>query len=374
MSEDHQPGFNTLAIHAGAQPDPSTGARITPIYQTTSYVFDSVDHAAALFNLEAFGNIYTRIMNPTQAVLESRVAALEGGTAALAAASGHAAQLLVFHVLMEPGDEFIASRQLYGGSINQFNHAFKKFGWNVAWADGNDPASFEAAITPRTKLISLTTPHNPTGSRLSLGQLRDVIALSERTGCHVLLDETYRDMVFGDELPLGASLHPHVISISSMSKSYGLPGIRVGWVICRDAALMESLLAAKEQILISGSMIDEELCHRALLQRATRLPKIRARLTEQLAVVRSWIATEPRMEWVEPRGGCVCFPRIKTGVNINMNVFYDALLSEFGTYVGAGHWFEMDKRYMRIGYGWPTREALVAGLLGISQALDVAVN
>src|SRR5690606_23031470 len=113
----------------------------------TSYVFDDVNHAASLFNLEVFGNIYTRIGNPTQAVLEARVAALEGGTAALAAASGHGAQLLIFHALMEPGDDFVASRQLYGGSINQFNHAFKKFGWNVIWADGNDPASFEAAIT-----------------------------------------------------------------------------------------------------------------------------------------------------------------------------------------------------------------------------------
>ena len=108
MTQEREPGFDTLAIHAGAQPDPATGARITPIYQTTSYVFDDVDHAAALFNLETFGNIYSRIMNPTQAVLEARVAALEGGTAALAAASGHGAQLLIFHTLLEPGDEFIS--------------------------------------------------------------------------------------------------------------------------------------------------------------------------------------------------------------------------------------------------------------------------
>src|SRR6202163_3979450 len=101
-------GFNTLAVHAGAQPDPATGARATPIYQTTSFVFENADHAAALFNLETFGNIYTRITNPTQAVLEERVAALEGGTAGLAVASGHAAQALVFHALMTPGDEFVA--------------------------------------------------------------------------------------------------------------------------------------------------------------------------------------------------------------------------------------------------------------------------
>jgi O-acetylhomoserine (thiol)-lyase len=110
------PGFATLAIHAGAQPDPTTGARATPIYQTTSYVFESVDHAASLFGLQTFGNIYTRIGNPTNAVLEERVAALEGGTAGLAVGSGHAAQVLVFHCLLQPGDEFVASRKLYGGS------------------------------------------------------------------------------------------------------------------------------------------------------------------------------------------------------------------------------------------------------------------
>ena len=130
MSKNN-PGFATLSVHAGAQPDPATGARVTPIYQTTAYVFNDADHAAALFGLKQFGNIYTRIMNPTQAVLEERVAALEGGTAALAVASGHAAQMLVFHTLMQPGDNFVAAKKLYGGSINQFGHAFKNFGWQV---------------------------------------------------------------------------------------------------------------------------------------------------------------------------------------------------------------------------------------------------
>src|SRR6202012_4668944 len=110
-----EPGFSTLSIHAGARPDPTTGARITPIYQTTSFVFDDVDHAASLFGLQAFGNIYTRITNPTNAVLEERIAALEGGTAALAVASGHAAEFLTMHALMQPGDEFVASNKLYGG-------------------------------------------------------------------------------------------------------------------------------------------------------------------------------------------------------------------------------------------------------------------
>ena len=138
MTAADEPGFSTLSIHAGARPDPTTGARVTPIYQTTAFVFDDVDHAAALFGLQAFGNIYTRITNPTTAALEERVAALEGAPAALAVASGHAAQAIVFHTLMQPGDEFVASTKLYGGSINQFNHAFKNFGWQVRWADPDD--------------------------------------------------------------------------------------------------------------------------------------------------------------------------------------------------------------------------------------------
>src|SRR6201982_4132063 len=131
MMNEAAPGFATLAVHAGAQPDPTTGARATPIYQTTSFVFDDVDHAASLFGLQTFGNIYTRIGNPTNAVLEERVAALEGGTAGLAVASGHAAQVLVMHVLMTPGDELVASKKLYGGSINQFQPALQKFGLDV---------------------------------------------------------------------------------------------------------------------------------------------------------------------------------------------------------------------------------------------------
>jgi O-acetylhomoserine (thiol)-lyase len=187
MSADQKPGFNTLAIHAGAQPDPATGARATPIYQTTSFVFDDVEHAAALFNLETFGNIYTRITNPTQAVLEERVAALEGGTAGLALASGHAAQAIVFHTLLEPGDEFIAARQLYGGSINQFTHAFKKCDWQVRWADTTDPESFRAALTPKTKAIFVESIANPGGI---ITDLAGIAAVAKEAGVPFIVDNT----------------------------------------------------------------------------------------------------------------------------------------------------------------------------------------
>jgi O-acetylhomoserine (thiol)-lyase len=137
-------GFETLAIHAGASPDPTTGARATPIYQTTSYVFDDVDHAAALFNLQKFGNIYSRLTNPTVSVLEERVAALEGGTAACATASGHSAQFLTFLNLMGPGDHIVASSKLYGGSISQMRQTFPQFDWRVAYADPRDPRTSSA--------------------------------------------------------------------------------------------------------------------------------------------------------------------------------------------------------------------------------------
>jgi O-acetylhomoserine (thiol)-lyase len=220
MTQERQPGFDTLAIHAGAQPDPSTGARVTPIYQTTSYVFDNVDHAAALFNLETFGNIYTRIGNPTQSVLEARIAALEGGTAALAAASGHGAQLLVFHTLLEQGDEFVAGRQLYGGSVNQFNHAFRKFGWNVAWADSDDPASFERAVTPKTKAIFIESIANPGGIVVDIPA---IAAVAKKAGVPLIVDNTLATPYLCRPKDFGADIVVH-----SLTKFLGGHGNSIG--------------------------------------------------------------------------------------------------------------------------------------------------
>ncbi|MEZ5925226.1 MAG: O-acetylhomoserine aminocarboxypropyltransferase [Hyphomicrobiaceae bacterium] len=200
------PKFDTLAIHAGAKPDPATGARVTPIYQTTAYVFNDVDHAASLFNLEAFGNIYTRIMNPTQGVLEERIAALEGGTAALAVASGHAAQHLVFHTLLEPGDEFVAATQLYGGSINQFGQSFKKMGWTVKWADGTDPKSFEKALTPKTKAIYCESVANPGGIVMDLAAIS---AIAKKAGVPFIVDNTLATPYLCKPKDFGADIIVH---------------------------------------------------------------------------------------------------------------------------------------------------------------------
>jgi len=220
---ERTPGFNTLAVHAGAQPDPATGARATPIYQTTSYVFDDADHAASLFGLKAFGNIYTRIMNPTTAVLEERVAALEGGTAAVAAASGHGAQLLVFHTIMRPGDNFIAARKLYGGSINQFGHAFKNFGWEVRWADPDDLSSFENQIDDRTRAVFVESLANPGGTFVDLAKIAEI---AHRHGLPLIVDNTMASPYLVRPIEHGADVVVH-----SLTKFLGGHGNSMGGIV-----------------------------------------------------------------------------------------------------------------------------------------------
>lgn len=151
------------SFHAGAAPDPTTGARGTPIHQSTAFVFNDADHAEALFGLEQTGFIYSRLTNPTVSVFQERIASLEGGVGATCTASGHAAQLLALFALMSSGDEFVASNKLYGGSITQFGHSFKKFGWKVNFVDPIDPENFRQAITPKTKAVFTESLANPGG-------------------------------------------------------------------------------------------------------------------------------------------------------------------------------------------------------------------
>jgi len=199
-------GFDTLSIHAGASPDPTTGARITPIYQTASYVFDDVDHAAALFNLQEFGNIYSRITNPTNSVLEARIAALEGGIAALAVASGHAAQFIVFHTLMENGGEFVAANKLYGGSMNQFSHAFAKMGWHVKWAEATEPESFRRALTSKTKAIFIESLANPGGVVMDIAAIAKI---ANEADIPLIVDNTLATPYLCRPLEHGADIVVH---------------------------------------------------------------------------------------------------------------------------------------------------------------------
>ena len=218
-----KPGFETLAIHAGAAPDPTTGARVTPIYQTTSFVFDDVDHAASLFNLQAFGNISPRLTNPTNAVLEERIAALEGGTAALAVASGHGAQFLVFHTLMNPGDNFIASTRLYGGSITQFSSSFKRMDWHARFVDVDDHAAVAAQIDDRTRGIFVESLANPGGV------VTDLEALAKIANDHqipLIVDNTMATPALCRPFEHGA----HIV-VHSATKFLGGHGNSIGGLI-----------------------------------------------------------------------------------------------------------------------------------------------
>ncbi len=199
-------GIETLAVHAGASPDPVTGARSTPIYQTTSYVFNDVDHAASLFNLHNFGYIYSRLTNPTVSVLEERIATLEGGRAAVAAASGHAAQFLTFFTLMEPGDTFLASRNLYGGSLTQFSLSFKRLGWNCVFVDPTDPENFRRAMTPGMKAIFVESLANPGGIVVDLQAIADI---AHENGIPLIVDNTLATPYLCQPFKWGADIITH---------------------------------------------------------------------------------------------------------------------------------------------------------------------
>lgn len=217
----HKP--DTLAIHAGTAPDPTTKARITPIYQTASYVFDDVDHASRLFNLQEFGNIYTRIMNPTNGALEGKIAALEGGQAALAVASGHAAQFLTFHTLMEPGCEIVAAKKLYGGSLNQLGQSFRKMAWHTNFVDADNADNVAAAITEKTRAVFIESLANPGGV---VQDIEAIAKVAHDAGVPLIVDNTMATPILCRPIDYGADIVVH-----STTKFLNGHGNAIGGVI-----------------------------------------------------------------------------------------------------------------------------------------------
>lgn len=199
-------GFETRMIHAGTQPEPVTGARQTPIFQNTSYVFHDADHAASLFNLQTFGFIYSRLTNPTVAALEERLANLEGGRGGTCTASGHSAQILAFFALMEPGDRFIASTRLYGGSITQFGKTFKKFDWQADFVDVDEPEAVRRALTPKTKAIFVESLANPGGV---VSDLEALAAIAREAEIPLIVDNTMATPYLCQPFDWGADLVVH---------------------------------------------------------------------------------------------------------------------------------------------------------------------
>lgn len=203
---DRKFGFETLCIHAGQLPDPATGSRAVPLYQTTAYVFDSADHAASLFNLQTFGNIYTRIMNPTTAVFEERMAALEGGRAAVAASSGMAAQMVAILTILKSGDELVSSNALYGGTYTQFDVNFRDMGINTVFVNPDDPENFRKAVTKKTKAIFAEVIGNPLGNILDI---EAVSAIAKEAGIPFIVDNTFATPFLCKPIDFGADIVVH---------------------------------------------------------------------------------------------------------------------------------------------------------------------
>ena len=220
---DREFGFGTLCLHAGQIPDAATGSRAVPIYQTTSFVFDSADHAASLFNLQTFGNVYSRISNPTVAVFEERMAALEGGRAALAASSGQAAQMCALLTILRQGDEIVSASTLYGGTYSQFDVTFRQFGINTVFVNPDDPENFRKALTPRTRVLYAETMGNP---QINVLDIEAVAKIAKEAGVPLIVDNTFASPYLCQPIKFGAD-----VIIHSATKFIGGHGTTMGGVV-----------------------------------------------------------------------------------------------------------------------------------------------
>src|SRR6202045_810632 len=229
MAGPKPPAFETLSLHAGQHPDPVPGSRAVPIHQTTSYVFQDVDHAAALFNLERAGHIYTRISNPTTAVLEERLAALENGVGAVCTASGMAAMHLAIVTLLSAGDHIVASASLYGGTINLLTHTLPRFGIFTTFVKPRDLAGFRAAIGERTRLVVAETIGNP---GLEVLDIPKVAEIAHAAGIPLLIDNTFATPYLSRPIELGADIVMH-----STTKWIAGHGIAIGGVVADGGAV-----------------------------------------------------------------------------------------------------------------------------------------
>ncbi|RWG82264.1 aminotransferase class I/II-fold pyridoxal phosphate-dependent enzyme [Mesorhizobium sp.] len=290
----------------------------------------------------------------------------------LVTAGAAGALFIVATSLLSANDHLVVVRPNYATNID----TPKAIGCAISYVDLDfdngfaiDLGRVAAAVRPDTGLISVTCPHNPTGTMMSRAELDALIGLAKSRRCRLLVDETYRDLSYGEKLPSAASLSASAISVSSLSKAFGIPGIRIGWLVTSDKELQERFLAAKEQIGICGSVIDEAIARAMLERRDAFLMSLLPQMAKRRDIVQTWIDGEPLVDWVRPQGGVVGFPRLNVDAGFDLDRFYARLLEEHGTYVGPGHWFEMPKRFFRIGFGWPKEAELRGGLEAISAAL-----
>jgi aspartate/methionine/tyrosine aminotransferase len=287
--------------------------------------------------------------------------------------NGAAGALFIINTaLLDKEDHMIVLRPNYSTNIE----VPKTIGCSITYIDLKfeenwrvDVQKIVNAIQLNTRLISITTPHNPTGMLMTDKERTSLIDLAEQKDIYLLVDETYRDTCFKTLYPFVASESKKVISVASLSKAYGLPGLRVGWLICQDEQIMERFLAAKEIIYISNSALDEEVAFQFLAQKEKFLEKIVAHCKLNFRELQTWLSEESALECVLPEGGVVCFPRFRNSEKIDVGKFYFTLVQAYQTMVGPGHWFAMPDFYFRLGFGWVDHATFTQGLKNVSKAI-----
>ncbi|MCJ7581945.1 MAG: aminotransferase class I/II-fold pyridoxal phosphate-dependent enzyme [Candidatus Aminicenantes bacterium] len=281
------------------------------------------------------------------------------------------ANFVVIASLVKPGDHVIVEHPNYpsnyevprslGCDVDLYTLRFENEFRPLA-------SELEAKITPRTKLISLTHPNNPTGSKISREELQKIIDIAESKDIHLLFDETYREMDFENSLPPAATLSPKVISISSLSKSFGLPGLRFGWLATQDQDVLRAALAVREQVSIANNALSEEIALRVLMEKDRYVDMAKQRIHKNRGIVADWINQQENFEWVCPEAGVVGFPRIKNHVDVEPEKLYRHLVEQYKTFVVPGRCFEMDPRHFRLGFGGES-EKIKIGLNNLNKAL-----
>jgi len=282
------------------------------------------------------------------------------------------ANFAVVSALVKPGDHMIVEHPNYpslyevprslGCDVTLFSLRFEDR-FQADWEE------LKGLLRPETRLMSLTHPNNPTGSMITEVELKQVVELVEERGLFLLFDETYRHMASHDmRLPPAASLSDRVISISSMSKCYGLPGIRIGWLATRSQEILDRVLAIREQVSIANNSLSEKIAQEVLENSEPFLTGARERIARNHAVVAGWMDEQTNFEWVRPEAGVVCLPRLDPRVQVDPEALYRRLAEEYRTFVVPGRCFEMDKRFFRIGFGSDANE-IRTGLANLNRAL-----
>lgn len=285
---------------------------------------------------------------------------------------GSEAIFLIAAALLKPGDHAIIEHPNYPSlyeiprSLN-CSVSFLELAYENQYKP--DLKQLDLLVTPQTRLVSLTHPNNPTGSMISREALDELICWVEAHDLHLLFDETYREMAFESTLPSAATLSPNVISISSMSKCYGLPGIRIGWMVTQDQQVLDSVLNIREQVTIANNAIGEEIALQVLKQKEKYLQKARESILQNRSIVSAWMDQQVDFEWVFPEAGVVSMPRLAAHVRVDPEKLYRRLAEVYKTFVIPGRCFEMDNRYFRLGFG-SNPDEIRAGLTNLNKALN----